>query len=407
MADQIWSIAWSSRVFRHSCAGAHRLHYARVVKRLALVVLVACSHGGPVAATDPQPDAPVVEPSPDGAIDGAIDAAIDAPVSYPNLCAAPIPAGSPMPVQPALPAAGCPTLIPGTTNTITSGSDSRQFILVTPSDFQPDEHLPVIFMWHWLGGSAEDFLTRGDVQNAADQQRFIAVLPVAKGALVFGLNLDTEWPFDITQPQSRVDQETQFFDDMLACVEQQLHVNTSCVSTVGVSAGALFTDELMQARSTTLSSFISMSGGVNDTIIKPWSGAAHAMPGIVMWGGDGPPSMDGDKDILGCLGLGMDFSVASRDLETGLVGNGELLVECRHDCGHVEPPLDTPPGLSKYAAMWQFALDHPFWLAPGVSPYQQTGLPASFPTWCSIGAGNSVGRADAASCPHNSNPCAF
>ena len=308
-------------------------------------------------------------------------------------------------MAPALPAAGCPMLVSGA-NTITSGTDTRSFLLVLPAGFRADEQLPVLFLWHWLGGSAEDFLTRGDVQAAADQQRFIAVLPVAKGATVWGLNLDTEWPFDITQPQARIDQELQFFDDMLACVEQQLHVNTSCVSTIGVSAGALFTDQLIQARSDRLASFVSLSGGVGATIIKPWTGATHALPGIVLWGGDGPPTMDGKKDILGCLGLGMDFSVASRDLETGLAANHDFLIECRHDCGHVEPPLPAPPGMTKYAAIWDFVLDHPFYLPPDDSPYLTTGLPAELPAWCAIGAGNSIPRSGDG-CPASNNPCAF
>jgi pimeloyl-ACP methyl ester carboxylesterase len=261
-------------------------------------------------------------------------------------------------------------------------------------------------MWYWIGGSAQGFLDKGEIQAAADQQRFISVIPVDEGATVFGLSLNTRWPFDITQSQARMDEEFLFFDDMLACVEQQLHVNQSCVSTVGVSAGALFTDQLAQARSNRLASFVSLSGGVNDTIIKPWSGATHKLPGVVLWGGDGPPTMDGVKDILGCLGLGMDFSVASRDLEAGLVSGGHFFVECRHNCGHVEPPLDTPPGESKYASMWEFAMNHPFWLAPGQSPYLDTGLPSSMPAWCAIGQGNSIPRSGGG-CPAAENPCAF
>jgi hypothetical protein len=204
-----------------------------------------------------------------------------------------------------------------------------------------------------------------------------------------------------------MDEEYTFFDDMLACVEQQFHVNESCVSTIGVSAGALFTDQLVQARANRLASFVSLSGGVGDVIIKPWAGTgAHKPPGVVLWGGDGPPNMDGNKDILGCLGLGMDFSVASRDIETGLVADGHFFVECRHNCGHVEPPLDTPPGLSKYASMWEFAMNHPFWLPAGQSPYLTNGLPPSMPAWCAIGAGNSVPRSGSG-CPAAENPCAF
>ncbi len=366
------------------------------MSRLALVAVMACGHA---QSSSPPPDGEAVDSPP--MVDGATPDA----TSFQHRCQAPNPPGSPQPALPALPAAGCPTLVAGA-NTITSGSDTRSFLLVLPAGFSAEEHLPVIFMWHWLKGSAEDFLTRGDVQAAADQQRFIAVLPDSIGATVFLLNLNTDWPFDITQTQARMDEELLFFDDMLACVEQQLHVNTSCVSTVGVSAGALFTDQLIQARSNMLASFLSLSGGVDDTIIKPWTGATHALPGIVLWGGDGPPTMDGDKDILGCLGFGMDFSVASRDLETGLDANHDFMIECRHNCGHVEPPLPTPAGMSKYAAMWDFALDHPFYLAAGDSPYLQTGLPAAFPSWCAIGAGNSIPRSGGG-CPPANNPCAF
>jgi predicted esterase len=387
---------------------AHGLHQgARVRTRLipivvlvgCCLVLFACSHAD--HANDQPADAPVSHPDTKLPDAPGIDA-----TQYRYLCDAPIPSGSPLPTNPNLPAAGCPVLAAGH-NDLVSGGNAREFLFVVPASFSPEEHLPVLFLWHWIGGSAQSFLDRGEIQAAADEQRFIAVIPVAKGATVFGLNLNTRWPFDITQSQARMDEEFQFFDDMLACVEAQYHINTSCVSTVGVSAGALFTDQLAQARSNRLASFISLSGGVNDTIIKPWAGTgAHKLPGIVLWGGDGPPSMDGNKDILGCLGLGMDFSVASRDMEQGLVADGHFFVECRHNCGHVEPPLDTPPGESKYAAMWEFAMNHPYWLAAGHSPYLDHGLPPAMPAWCAVGQGNSTPRSGGG-CPMAENPCAF
>ena len=329
---------------------------------------------------------------------------IDAPVQTERyLCRTQPPPNAPMPVAPPLPAAGCPTLVPGF-NTITTTGHQRQFILVTPTTAMPGEQLPVLFMWHWIGGHAESFLTRGDIQNAADQQHFIAVIPEAEGANVALTSFNTKWPFDITQLPSRMDEEFTFFDDMLACVEQQLPVNQSCVSSIGVSAGALFTDQLAQARSNRIASFVSLSGGVGATIIKPWTGAARKMPAIVLWGGDGPPAMDGNKDILGCFGIGMDFSVASTALETALAADGHFIIECRHNCGHVEPPLTPPEGESKYAGMWEFALNHPFWLPAGQSQFLQKGLPATLPSWCSIGVGTSTPRTGGG-CPAAENPC--
>lgn len=363
-------------------------------------LLAACGNTAPnTPPGDDTPDAGTSAPDAPGT------PATDAPptAGYRFLCEAPIPPGAPTPVMPPLPAAGCPTLAGGA-NTFTSGGRTRQFLLVVPADLAPDERPPVLFMWHWIGGSANSFLTKGQVQAAADQQRFIAVIPFDRGATVFGTEFDTRWPFDVTQSQGRMTEEFRFFDDMLACVADQFTINDQCISSVGVSAGALFTDQLAQARSTTLASFISLSGGTGATIIKGWSGAARKLPAVVLWGGDGPPQMDGNKDLLGCFGIGMDFSVASRDLETQLAADGHFVIECRHNCGHVEPPLDTPPGLSKYAGMWEFALNHPFWLPAGDSPFLTTGMPAALPAWCSIGVETSVPRTGGG-CPAAENPC--
>ena len=56
------------------------------------------------------------------------------------------------------------------------------------------------------------------------------------------------------------------------------------------------------------------------------------------------------------------------------------------------------------AGMWEFALNHPFWLPAGQSPYLTTGLPAGMPEWCAIGGGNSIPRSGGG-CPAAENPC--
>jgi hypothetical protein len=82
---------------------------------------------------------------------------------------------------------------------------------------------------------------------------------------------------------------------------------------------------------------------------------------------------------------------ASHDLEMNLVTGGQFFVECVHNCGHSVPPFDPPMGESKFKPMWQFGLDHPFWLYPGESPYEN-GLPADMPDWCGIGMGGATPR---------------
>src|SRR5262249_10824902 len=159
------------------------------------------------------------------------------------------------------------------------------------------EVLPVVFLWHWLGGSSQGFYDKGIVGQAIEQQKFIAVIPDKKGDVLW------TWPFAVTHSQARQDEEFQFFDDMLACGSPEFNVNKECVSSVGVSAGALFTDQLASGRGDYLASIESLSGGVSDGIIKPWGNPQHKMPAMVLWGG---PMDD-------CLGV-LNFQQASQDL---------------------------------------------------------------------------------------------
>jgi predicted esterase len=290
----------------------------------------------------------------------------------PRLCDATPPPGATLAPPPPRYAGMCPRLVSGK-NTITTSANPRTFLLAVPSRIDPAEKLPVVFLWHWLGGSADSFLRKGEVQAAVDQQRFIAVLPEAKWDMIF------RWPFDIGVTEARQKEEFAFFDDMLACVAAQYNVNNNCVSSAGVSAGALFTSQLMTGRSQYLSSAISLSGGVGG-FIKPLGAPVRKVPMMVLWGGD--------KDWC----IVVDFNTGSKTLENELEKRGHFFLECVHNCGHGEPPFPTPTGLSKYGAMWQFVFDHPYWLPAGDSPYKRTGVPADLPPWCAIGKGKATPR---------------
>ena len=115
-------------------------------------------------------------------------------------------------------------------------------------------------------------------------------------------------------------------------------------------------------------------------MIRPWKSAPHKLPGIVLWGG---PTDN-------CAGL-LKFEDISHTLEDELIKDGHFFVECVHNCGHSEPPFAGPAGYSKYKGLWDFVLDHPYWLAPGESPYSG-GLPADMPEWCGIGKDSATPR---------------
>ncbi len=289
---------------------------------------------------------------------------------WPTSChdAPPVGAQAPPPV-PAYSGGVCPPLLPGD-NTLSSLGHTRSFILVAPRDIAAGERLPLLFLWHWLGGDAEGFIEKGDVQRAADELRFIAIAPRAKGDLLF------RWPFTTVDTPGRIEEEQIFFDDMLSCASDNFDIATSCVSSVGVSAGALWTTLLASGRGHYLSSFVSLSGGSgNGGIVQPWGGATHVMPALVLWGGR--------QDTC----IAVDFQHTSGDLEANLVADGHPLVECIHNCGHAEPPFDQPEDVTPFTPMWQFVLDHPYWLPDGESPWA-TSVPEALPMWCAYGAGS-------------------
>jgi hypothetical protein len=301
----------------------------------------------------------------------------DPPAGAPQAAPFPTYAGTCPMLVPAVPATDGGTPIP---NTITTSGNQRTFLLAVPSNLQPNEKLPIIFMWHWLKGTDVDFYNTGDIQQAVDQQRFLAVMPQSKGDLFF------EWPFLVSDTDARMAEEVQFFDDMLACVAAQFPtVNKNCVATAGVSAGALFTDQLASIRADHFSSMLSLSGGVGG-LARNWGNPPHALPALILWGG--PDDM-----------CALDFQTESQNLEAAMKPENDFIVECIHNCGHGVPPVVGEPGQSQFASLWSFIFDHPYWLAPGQSPYTVTGLPSDYPSWCAIGAGTATIRTGACNPP--------
>jgi predicted esterase len=275
----------------------------------------------------------------------------------------------------------CPPILTGYTegvfNVLTQQSGNnmyeRRFLVIVPEDLQPDEKLPVMFMWHWLGGEAKDFYERAEAQAAVNEMRFIAVIPQGGDQ-----GTQFQWPYTALDSQEALEAEFQFFDDMLACVNEQFNVDKECISSVGVSAGALMTSQLAGGRGDRLASFLSLSGGTGGAFVKPWITPTHKLPGMVLWGGP--------NDV--CIVI--NFEETSKDLEMHLVEGGHFVVECIHNCNHSTPPFDVPDDMTAFAPLWDFMFAHPYWLKPGESPYNTEGLPPSMPTWCAVGVGNAV-----------------
>ena len=65
----------------------------------------------------------------------------------------------------------------------------REFLVFRPTSIGANERLPVVFLWHWLGGEADKIGAALEAQAAAEKHRFIAIAPAAKGDVLL------KWPF--------------------------------------------------------------------------------------------------------------------------------------------------------------------------------------------------------------------
>ncbi len=327
-----------------------------------------------------RPDLPVAAPPPDAAPPSDADAAGALPdAAAPD--AAPADAGTPPPRDPpAVPEYShgeCPALVggPGLDSSLVeafpSGDHVRSFRLVVPANYDGSEPWPLVFAWHWLNARSSSFFNEGELASATEQMRFIAVVPDAlrneNGDKVYALS----WPFAEVWG---IEPEERFFDDLLACVSQQLNVDLRRVYGIGVSARALWLTYLSTtARADHFAAVESLSGGLGELGIwrMEYAPTPRKFPAFVLWGG--PSDW-----------LALSFADASMRYEAALVDDGHFVVECVHDAGHGMPPVVVPEGETRFRMLWRFMLDHDYDLGPNESPYYEAGLPDVFEDWCRI-----------------------
>ncbi|MEZ4464479.1 MAG: hypothetical protein R3F43_08215 [bacterium] len=287
-------------------------------------------------------------------------------------------ARSPLPPLPDYSHGACPALLGGPTadtsviEGFATGDQVRTFRLMVPSTYDGSRPLPVIFAWHWLNASSASFVREAELESAIEELDFIAVLPDAlrnaNGDKAYFLS----WPFAEVWG---VDGELRFFDDLLACVGDQLNIDRDRVYGIGVSAGGLWLTSLaMTDRAEHFASIEVLSGGLGDMLgvwRMEYAAQPNKYPALVVWGG--PTDW-----------LALSFHDASMRLRDALVDDGHFVVECTHDAGHGVPPVEPSEEHTKFRFLWRFMFDHPRSLPAGESPYLAAGLPDFFPAWCSI-----------------------
>ena len=254
--------------------------------------------------------------------------------------------------------ASCPTIQVGA-NSMVSAKQERQFEVMLPAGATPTAKLPVVFLFHGVGGSRQGILDDSGFPDLLKTDDFILVAP--DSARKDGKKIrDLDWRF--TAESFDMDNaDLVFFDDLLSCLDETWPVDSSRVYVTGMSGGGLVSAFLAANRSENIAAAAPMSGGY----FHAWPDLKNKMPAMVGWGGPTDQSHQ------------QDFHDFSTKLVASLKEAGHSpLVICEHDKGHKWPAGITP-------AIWAFLSE--FTLGGKEAPYKAgDALPALFPSYCKL-----------------------
>lgn len=149
--------------------------------------------------------------------------------------------------------AGCgtpPTLTSGT-RSISSGGQSRSYILRIPNNYDQNQPYRLIFGLHWLGGSASD------VANGGTIQPYYGLQALANNSAIFVApqGLDNGWA-------NNGGRDVTFIDDLLNLISADLCVDTEQIFSLGFSYGGGMSYALACARADVFRAVAIYAGGV-------------------------------------------------------------------------------------------------------------------------------------------------
>ena len=266
----------------------------------------------------------------------------------------------------------CPDLTTSGTSTFQSSGDDRQVTIILPSAPQPG--MAVNFFFHGVTDPASTSNPGGDtaksldLQTIADETNTVWVVPDAPVQNLLGVMDVYLW--DLAQAS---DHDLVLYDDLRTCVGQNLDVDLSRLSAVGVSGGALWTTVVLSNRADTLATAVELSGGSDvtapgyDAPIAVYATPSTQLPVLMTTGADGEDVWPSTSYVV------VDFYAATDTLQGKLLGDGHYAVRCSDNQGHEMGRKD-----------WSFAQE---WLAAHTfgdeSPYISQGL-GDNASWCAV-----------------------
>ncbi len=286
----------------------------------------------------------------------------------------------------------CPELTAGwNTDFIVNGEESkalvRSFILSLPDGIAMKRGWPVVFNWHGVGVTADNFLPMLDTWQNNDIMPFILVTPEDNN-----LQMATVPPQGVDWDNLVLDNgsiEAELYDRLIECLDRQFGVDYTHIHLTGFSAGSIACDSLGVMRGEQIASIFTYSGAYFSNPENP-ADLGAAFSGFIKWppldtankfvqvlvhgAGDANCGTRNGCDIWSTIGLSVNFEHMAEFDAPYLSGLGHDVILCDHDQGHLMTGVTQP-------SLIQFFKDHP--LGTDISPYRN-GLTGQFAEFCAL-----------------------
>jgi hypothetical protein len=256
------------------------------------------------------------------------------------------------------PTGACPTFANGTATFAPAGIPTRS-VQIYMTDAAATMHGPLIFYWFATGSStAEAAYSLGATLATIEAAGGIVVAPTADPTA-------GEFEWFIVNGSSKMD-DFLVADEIVGCAAKNTGVDLTHIHSMGMSAGALQTTAMSFIRSNYLASVTTYSGGTPPGFTPTIQNPLNKFAAFIFDGGS-------TDDVYG-----VNFEAASETYFTTLTGTGHFAAICDHGGGHIIPTAAAP-------SVALFFQANGYGVSP--SPYA-SGLPASFPSYCSLTGGS-------------------
>ncbi len=253
--------------------------------------------------------------------------------------------------------ADCPTFVEGT-NTFTSANLEREILVDLPEGWDGETEVPLLFVFHGLGGNAEEMVAYSGYDTVAAAGNAIVIYAHGADDSVGEQVHPTEWNYLLPR-YGNDNPDVVYFRDVLKCAAEAWMIDEDRIYLSGMSAGGLFSTFLTLTQSDVVAAAAPFSGGFGLAFPETYD---NLTPILVSWGGETDTAVSTNFDDL------------AEALLTQYAAEGRFHVACDHGAGHTWPGAMT-------AAAWDFLSR--FEYGDTTNPFGSE-LPEVFPDYCTI-----------------------